>query len=119
MFSAGLSFKTFGRVSKPSPLSFIPTEVSLSPQPVEDNFVSCCLVKANLVVFRLAKINPPCRNVLFEGYIDGLSIKLMNKELAPRNLTIQCSPQTVVERDMFCRPIYDDDCTDVGFKVIH
>lgn len=86
---------------------------------VFDNIVACLLVDVNSVASRLAKIYPPCRDVLFEGYTDALSIKLMNKGLASRNLTIQCSRQTVVERDMYCQPIYDGDCTDVGFKVIH
>lgn len=41
----------------------------------------------------------------------------MNKQLASRNLTIQCSTQKVIQWDMYCQPTYDGDCTDVGFTV--
>lgn len=60
---------------------------------------------------------PYPRDVLFDGYTDALSVKLMNKQLAKRNLTIECSSTAVIEWNMHCRPVYDGDCTDTGFKV--
>ncbi|CAM9656283.1 unnamed protein product [Ascophyllum nodosum] len=59
------------------------------------------------------------RDVVFGGYTDPLNIKLMNKRLAARNLEIRCSVQHIVATDMYCRPLYDGDCTDTGFEVIH
>lgn len=57
------------------------------------------------------------RDVIFDGYTDALTIKLMNKDLASRNLTIRCSTQDVLEWNMYCQPLYNGDCTDVGFQV--
>ena len=57
------------------------------------------------------------RDVIFDGYTDALTIKLMNKGLSARNLTIRCSTQDVVEWNMYCQPLYEGDCTDVGFQV--
>ncbi|CAM9090652.1 unnamed protein product, partial [Laminaria digitata] len=59
------------------------------------------------------------RDVMFDGYTDALTIKLMNKGLATRNLTVRCSTQDVVEWNMYCQPLYEGDCTDVGFEVVH
>lgn len=59
------------------------------------------------------------RDILFEGYTDALSIKLMNKELTARNLTIQCSRRHVIEWNMYCQPTYDGDCTNTGYQVKH
>lgn len=56
---------------------------------------------------------------MFEGYTDALSIKLMNKGLAARNLTIRCSVQEMVEYNMYCQPVYDGDCTHNGFEVLN
>lgn len=58
------------------------------------------------------------RDIAFEGYTDALSIKLMNKVLARRNLTIECSRRDIIQWDMYCRPLYDGDCTENGFKVV-
>lgn len=54
---------------------------------------------------------------MFDGYTDALTIKLVNKGLAARNLTVRCSTQDVVEWNMYCQPLYEGDCTDVGFEV--
>ena len=58
-----------------------------------------------------------CRDVIFEGYTDSLTVKLMNKGLSARNLTIRCSVPSVVRWDMYCEPLYDGDCTNTGFEV--
>lgn len=57
------------------------------------------------------------RNVLFEGYTESLTVKLMNKGLSERNLTIRCSVPSVVRWGMYCQPLYDGDCTNTGFEV--
>ncbi len=57
------------------------------------------------------------RDVIFEGYTDSLTVKLLNKGLATRNLAIRCSVPNVVRWDMYCRPVYDGDCTNTGFEV--
>eukprot|EP00903_Cladosiphon_okamuranus_P017641 g16248.t1 len=59
------------------------------------------------------------RDVIFEGYTDSLTVKLMNKGLSARNLTIRCSVPSVVRWDMYCNPLYDGDCTYTGFEVVH
>ncbi|CAM9257644.1 unnamed protein product [Scytosiphon promiscuus] len=59
------------------------------------------------------------RDIAFEGYTDALTVKLMNKGLAARNLTIRCSEPDVVRWDMYCQPLYDGDCTKTGFEVVH
>ncbi|CAM9202218.1 unnamed protein product [Choristocarpus tenellus] len=59
------------------------------------------------------------RDVIFGGYAEGLTIKLMNKTLAKRNLTIECSQSKVLSQSKTCEPTYDGDCTEHGFKVKH
>lgn len=57
------------------------------------------------------------RDIAFEGYTDALTVKLMNKGLSARNLTIRCSVPNVVRWNMYCHPLYDGDCTNTGFEV--
>ncbi|CAB1112949.1 unnamed protein product [Ectocarpus sp. CCAP 1310/34] len=59
------------------------------------------------------------RDIIFEGYTDSLTVKLMNKRLSGRNLTIKCSVPSVVLWDMYCHPLFDGDCTNTGFEVVH
>ncbi|CAM9155381.1 unnamed protein product [Ectocarpus sp. 13 AM-2016] len=59
------------------------------------------------------------RDIIFEGYTESLTVKLMNKRLSGRNLTIKCSVPSVVLWDMYCHPLFDGDCTNTGFEVVH
>ena len=59
------------------------------------------------------------RDVIFEGYADPLAIKLLNRDLAPRNLTLRCVNRTVNYKTEYCQPIYTNDCTESGFEVLY
>ena len=58
------------------------------------------------------------RDVLFEGYTDPLAIKILNWDLAPRNLSLRCRNRTVNYFTEDCRPVYTNDCTEDGYEVL-
>ncbi|CAM9544004.1 unnamed protein product [Phaeothamnion confervicola] len=59
--------------------------------------------------------------VLFGGYMDPLVNKLLNKRIAPQNLTIRCAGDAAVTaRDEQCRPTaWNEECGDAGFELVH
>ncbi|KAJ8598298.1 hypothetical protein CTAYLR_006008 [Chrysophaeum taylorii] len=56
------------------------------------------------------------RRLLFEGYVDRLSMKLLNSELG--NFTLRCVNRSTVEHTEYCLPIENTECSDLGFEIV-
>mmetsp|Transcript_16259 Transcript_16259/g.33447 ORF Transcript_16259/g.33447 Transcript_16259/m.33447 type:complete len:1396 (-) Transcript_16259:49-4236(-) len=61
------------------------------------------------------------RDILFEGFTDPLTIKIMNSKfkMLKKGYQIVCNNQVEVSYHYKCGPIYDPQCGDGGFSVIH
>ncbi|CAM9701007.1 unnamed protein product, partial [Chrysoparadoxa australica] len=74
---------------------------------------ACDYARGGFFTTRLA------RDVLFDGYTDPLVMKLLNRRYAGRQLTIQCNERAVKGFTEQCETIYEDDCSQSGFQVLH
>ena len=78
-----------------------------------DDTRTCDFMKGGLYTTQKA------RDVLFEGYVDPITVKFLNYDLAEKNLTIVCKNQTVRSRNEVCGEVYEPDCTEGGFHVLY
>jgi len=78
-----------------------------------DDSRTCDFMKGGLYTTQKA------RDVLFEGYVDPITVKFLNYDLAEKNLTIVCKNQTVRSRNEVCGEVYEPDCTAGGFHVLY
>ena len=61
------------------------------------------------------------RDILFEGYTDPFTVKVMNTQfnMEKRDFQIVCNDLVEVSYTHQCKPIYDPQCGDGGFSIIH
>jgi len=66
-------------------------------------------------------INQKARDIIFEGYTDPFTIKVMNSQykMEKRGFQIVCNNQVEVSFSWQCAPVYDPQCGEGGFSVIH
>ena len=57
--------------------------------------------------------------LLFDGYVDPLAMKVLNEDLHAYNMSVQCVNRSVVAKTDFCYPIENIECTDDGFHVLY
>lgn len=58
------------------------------------------------------------RRILFEGYVDRLSVKLLNHQLAPHNLTVRCINRSALDYTELCYPVENVECSELGFEIV-
>ena len=61
------------------------------------------------------------RDILFEGYTDPFAIKVMNTQfnMENRGFKIVCNNEVEISYSFKCKPIYDPQCGEEGFSIIH
>ena len=62
----------------------------------------------------------PALDVLFNGYLDPLVMRLLSKRYAPRQLSFRCTAPAVTGHSELCAPVLSTDCDpEQGFDVWH
>lgn len=78
-----------------------------------DNPVDCDYKKGGVYTTRTA------RQLLFDGYVDPIAVKVLNEELKSKNMSIECVNKSTIAKDEFCFPIANIECTDDGFRILY
>uniref|UniRef100_A0A7S1XWL1 Uncharacterized protein n=2 Tax=Phaeomonas parva TaxID=124430 RepID=A0A7S1XWL1_9STRA len=61
--------------------------------------------------------NQKVRNILFDGYVDPVVLRIVNTELLAHDLQMVCNHDRTLGTSDFCVPIADNDCTDLGINI--
>jgi len=66
-------------------------------------------------------VTAPARDIIFDGYVEPWTMKVMNMEFSMQNRKIhmECIDRQVKTYDHECTAIYENDCNLHGFNIIH